>query len=540
MLAGSAIGASAALVGCASTGQPTAHGTAAPPPLNGRNPNTLVVAVDAAVEDLDPATNLDWAFGLTPIYDTLVGLADSSAVKTRGQLAASYAANKDFTTWRFRIRPGIRFQDGTPCDAIAVKEAITRTIKLPGSIGYLWYIADPGRQIVVDGPDAIRFDFTTARPYFNLEIASEYGFYIASPTAAARHSTGASDLGHQWLQSHPVGTGPYSLQSLLVGQQATFVRNPRYWGGWRGAHFDKVIALTNPGASTRQQLMLNGGADISFPVNPEDLVQLQNDPRFVVNRNNTLVVDFIALGDYGPLADPRARMAMNHAFDVAGYVKGIEKSTLDYPTGVFPKLLATADPSLGSFAYDLSKAKQLFAAAGVHPGTKLTYEFYTGFGDEAGSVLQGSLAQIGITLELVEKSYSGFIQDYFSNAPAHERPNMFFFSWWPGFDHPFNFAQPLFTRSGWGSAGGNAGLYDNAEANSLIMSMDNAVIDDALTAKSRRVQQILTVEDPAWIPVGQELVNIAYRRDIRGFIANPVYEETFDFYALSRAKSALA
>ena len=71
-------------------------------------------------------------------------------------------------------------------------------------------------------------------------------------------------------------------------------------------------------------------------------------------------------------------------------------------------------------------------------------------------------------------------------------------------------------------------------------SSPNMAPEIPLAAKSRRVQQILTVEDPAWIPVGQELVNIAYRSDIRGFIANPVYEETFDFYALSRAKSALA
>jgi peptide/nickel transport system substrate-binding protein len=545
-LAGSLIGAGAVLAGCSSSKSagptgPTGPGSAAPPPLNGRSPNTLVVAVDAAVEDLDPATNLDWAFGLAPIYDTLVGLAGVSAFKTSAELATSLTPlNTDFTTWLCRIRPGVRFQDGTVCDAAAVKAAITRTIGLPSGIGYLWYISDPARQIVIVDPQTIRFELEAARPFFNLEVASEYGFYISSPTATARHSTGPNDLGHLWLQSHPVGTGPYMLQSLLVGQQATFVRYPQYWGGWHGAHFDKVVALTIPEPSTRQQLMLNGGADISFPVNPEDLVQLDTDPSFVVSQAPTLTVDYIAFGMYGPLADSRARAAMNYAFDIEGYVKGIEKSTIDYPTGVFPKLLVTSDPSIGSFPYDLTKAKQLFEAAGVHAGTTLTYEYYTGFGDEAGSVLQSSLAQIGITLQLIEKSYSGFINDYFSNAPTHERPNMYFFSWWPGFDNPFNYAQPLFTKSGWGSAGGNAGLYYNAEADGLIMSMDNVIIDDALTAKSQRVQQILSTEDPAWIPVGQERVDIAYRSDIRGFIANPVYEETFDFYALSRSSSHLA
>ena len=68
---------------------------------------------------------------------------------------------------------------------------------------------------------------------------------------------------------------------------------------------------------------------------------------------------------------------------------------------------------------------------------------------------------------------------------------MYFFSWWPNYDNPLNYAQPLFTKSGWGYAGGNAGLYYNSEADGLIMSMANAVIDYALVAKSKRVQQIV-------------------------------------------------
>jgi len=532
-LAGGMVGAGALVIGTSM--ESTMAGAATPPSLNGRDPNTLVVAVDATVEDLDPATNLDWAFGLAPVYNTLVGLVGNSPTSSGPELARSLKSNADFTIWTCKLRPGVTFQDGTPCNAAAVKAAIMRTIQLPSGIGYLWYLTDPAKQIVVVDPLTIRFECGEVRPYFNLELASEYGFYIASPTATTAHSTGKNDLGHAWLQSHPVGTGPYKLESLLVGQQATFERYDKYWGGWQGKHFNKVVALTIPEPSSRQQLMLNGGADISFPINPEDLVALEKDPRFVVSQAPTMVADYIALGMYGPLADSRARIAMNHAFDYEGYVKGIEKRTIDYPTGVFPKLLATSDPSIKRFPYDLDKAKKLFREAGVHSGTTLSYEYYAGFGDEAGAVLQGSLAQIGINLRLIEKSYSGFVNDYFSNAPTHDRPNMYFFSWWPSFDHPFNYCQSLFSKSGWGASGGNAGLYYNAEADKLIMSMNNAVIDEALIAKSHRIQQIVSIEDPAWIPIGVEKSNVASRSDIHGLTTNPVYELTFDFYSLSRS-----
>ena len=207
LLASGMIGMGAVLAGC-SAGQsgsaPGQAGGAPPPPLNGRSRSTLVVAVDAAVEDLDPATNLDWAFGLAPVYDTLVGLVGTSPFKTGPQLARSLTSNPDFTTWLCKLRPGVRFQDGTVCDAAAVKAAITRTIDLPGGIGYLWYITNPGSQIVVVDPLTIRFELGSPRPFFNNELAQEYGFYIASPAAAAAHST-RPQRSRAWLAAIPPG-----------------------------------------------------------------------------------------------------------------------------------------------------------------------------------------------------------------------------------------------------------------------------------------------------------------------------------------------
>ena len=105
----------------------------------------------------------------------------------------------------------------------------------------------------------------------------------------------------------------------------------------------------------------------------DDTIGLAEDPRFVVTNAPTLVMEFVALGQYGPLADPRARLGLNHAFDRQGYLEGVMRGSLDEPHGVFPDMLATADTSIQSPAYDLQKAKQLFDAAGETEGTELTY-----------------------------------------------------------------------------------------------------------------------------------------------------------------------
>jgi peptide/nickel transport system substrate-binding protein len=382
----------------------------------------------------------------------------------------------------------------------------------------------------------LRFDFSPqARPYFDRECAGQYGFGIASVKAAKAHSKSADDQGSEWLQSHPVGTGPYLLESLDPDHEVIYRKNPTFWGGWQGDHFDRVITKTVPLSATRRQLLESGEADIIWPGTPEDTVALEKDPRFVVTDAKTMTMEFIFLGNYGPLKDPRARQAINHAFDTDAYIRQVTLGTQDMPQGVFPSLMATAAPVTNKIPFDLAKARELFDAAGVAQGTELTFEYFEGFGDTAGQLLQSWLGQIGIKLKLVEKSFSAFVEGYFSDAPGESRPNMYFFSWWPQWNHPYSFAWTLFHKEAWGSKGGNAGLYSNDEANKLIASMYQAKIDDDLAQKSKRLQEILTSEDPAWIPIAEERTRLICRTDIKGLRLNPIYVLTLDMYALSRA-----
>ena len=508
---------------------------AASPPLSDRDPNTLVVAVDAAVENLDPATNVEWAYGLQPLYDTLTKLKGMSTTETVPWLAESFEPNADFTAWTCKLRQGLKFHGGTPCDAKAVKDNIVRTVTLPIGQGYVWGIDDPENQVIILDDGSIRFDFTDdPRPFFNMQCAGQYGLWIANAAAAEAHSSGPDDMGSEWLQANPVGTGPYVLESSEPGQEIIFKKNPDYWGGWDGEHFDRIITRTIPVAGTRRQLLEQGEADIIWPGTPEDTLAMAEDPRFVVTDARTFTVQYVFLGSYGPLQDPRARQAINYAFDNHAYIDSVTRGTQDVPRGVFPGLLATADPDAEIIPFDLGKASELFEAAGVTRGTELTFEFFEGFGNDAGALLQAWLAEIGINLKLVEKSFSGFIESYFSDAPGDSRPSMYFFSWWPNWNHPFSYAWALFHKDAWGASGGNAGLYDNAEANDLIDAMWQAPIDDELMKMSKRLQHILAVEDPVWIPVAEERTHLIHRTDIQGLDLNPLYVLTLDMYALSR------
>lgn len=502
--------------------------------LGGRDPNTLVVLVDATVANLDPATNVEWAYGLRPVYETLTVLNGTDTLSVVPALATAWESNEDKTSWTFSLAAGALFHDGTPCDAEAVKAAVTRLMTLPTGQINTWAITDPAAQIVVIDAATIRFDLGIPRPFFDLQVASQYGFWIASPTAAAANSTGPDDMGSQFLQSNPVGTGPYRLDGLDPGQSATFTKNEAYRGGWDAPHFDRVITQTIPLSATRRQLLETGQADITLTMEPEDLLALREDGRFALTDTPTFVVEFVSFATDGILSDPRARQAICHAFDHDAYIKEVALGTADKPTSVFPSMMQGMDTTSRLLPYDPDRARTLLAEAGLAEGTELRLAYYEGFGDIEGQIIQSWLADVGITLTLQEMSFPAFLDAFFGDGTAAERPDMFYFSWWPNVNHPYSFAAGLFSGNST-PADGNSGRYSNPEATGLIDDLNSQIMDAGNIAKFLRLADILTKEDPAWLPIQQERTAFVARTDILGLVNNPIYVATLDMYALSRS-----
>src|SRR6185503_976055 len=116
---------------CTGTGEPSGASGSSGPPLD-RDPNTLVVAVDAFNADFDPASAylLSEALIWRGIYESLIRLKGDSASEVEPLLADSWEANADKSSWTFHLHPGVTFTDGTALDAAAVKAVYTRTIKI--------------------------------------------------------------------------------------------------------------------------------------------------------------------------------------------------------------------------------------------------------------------------------------------------------------------------------------------------------------------------------------------------------------------------
>jgi len=524
---------------CTGTGEPSGASGSSGPPLD-RDPNTLVVAVDAFNADFDPASAylLSEALIWRGIYESLIRLKGDSASEVEPLLADSWEPNKDASSWTFHLHPGVTFSDGTPLDAEAVKANYVRTITIELGTQFILgsFLPKPEKRIVVEDPQTIRFDLAYPYPHFDVVMAAQYGTGLVSPKVFEEHSTGQTDQGHEYLLSHAVGTGPYVLDTLEPGNQVVLTRNEDYWRGWDGPHFDTIIIRSIPEASTRRQLLESGDVDIAYAGTAEDTAAVRSDGRFVVGDFKNLDMTYIILGAYGPLASPEARQAMNYLFPYDDFLGTIMKGTLERAHGPFPDLLFTHDPDVFLYDTDVEKAQQLLDQAGVQPGTELTYEYYTGFGKEAGLVMQQQLEQVGLKLRLIEKEFSAMNADLTTDRPVSERANMYYWGWWPDYNDPSDYSWVIFNSDADPSACPcyNSGYYHNAQVDKIIYDGFSQTDDAKLTDEMYEAQDLMTRVDPPIIPVGQQLDDTYFRKDIQGQVFNPLYILTWDYYALSR------
>ena len=121
-------------------------------------------------------------------------------------------------------------------------------------------------------------------------------------------------------------------------------------------------------------------------------------------------------------------------------------------------------------------------------------------------------------------------------GPA-QRPDMAYWFWWPEYNSPSDFCFPILSKDGTPAQHlFNAGYYESAAVNNAI----NKGFSDPSNVKLleqlwRQAQTVMGKEDPPWLPLGQIIDTSYLRTDVKGYVANPVYVQSYDFHALSRA-----
>jgi peptide/nickel transport system substrate-binding protein len=379
-----------AMIGCATTGAPLPQATSAPstqaPPAQSKAGGVLNYAVDTEPDKLDP--NLSGGRGgkivFSQIYDNLIAL-DPATQTFVPWLAKSWEVSPDGLHYTFHLRQDVKFHDGTPFNAAAVKFNFDRhhdpasASEAEGAIGFY------DSSDVVD-EYTVRINLKKPLAPF-LDYVSDV-YKLNSPAAVQKWGADYS--------RHPTGTGAFKFVEWMDNDHITLERNSEYqWPPQNSpnqgpAYLDRVIFRNIPEPGTRIAALENGEVQAAVNVPAVDAARLEQDPKFrlIVGYVPGITFHWSLNIHKAPTDELAVRQAMNYGVDreaivktVYGPYQAIKANTAAYNILV-PNTFGFDPTAAAIYKYDPEKAKQLLEDAGWKVNTS------TGIREKDGKPLE--------------------------------------------------------------------------------------------------------------------------------------------------------
>ena len=427
------------------------------------------------------------------------------------------------TKVRFKLRPNVKFHDGTPLNAAAVKFTIDRAFnEKPGA---RWAsLAGPfaGAEVV----DDLTVDILTKEPYGPTlrSLAMAY-VGIVSPAAVKKYG---ENYGR-----NPVGTGPFKFVEWRTNTSITIERNNDYWGD--KALVDRVVYKVVPEEGARMIALRTGEADMVLIPSPAELPNIKREGTFNVYEVVGGRIIFVGFNLAKPIVnDPLVRQAMFHAVNISGILDNIYEGSAVQPRSYLaPTVFGFKDMQFDKlYPYDKAKAKALFAKAGWTPGPdgilqkggqKMTLSWLASRGRylkdaEMAEAVQAQLKEVGVDARLQFLEWGAvFSQMRSANLDHH----MYTFGWiTTNNDADYTMYSSFLCKSE-PPAGWNRARYCNKKVDELVEKARSSV-DQAAREKMYGEAQTIMAKEPIWIPVANTKEVAVTQRYVRGFSIHPV------------------
>lgn len=284
----------------------------------------------------------------------------------------------DPKTWEFKLRPGVKWQDGKPFTADDVIFSYQRARSVPGSVatfaGYLRTV----ESVSAKDPLTLIVKTTIPNPDLPLNLAS---VHIVSKHIGEKSNTEDYNAGRA-----VVGTGPFKFVAYTPGERVVMARNDAYWGG--KSPWEKVNYRYINNAAARTANLLSGEVDVIDKVSVADLARLRQSPGVKVYAYPGLRVMLLQpsfrqgpneylTGNDGkplpnnPLLDVRVRRALSLAIDRKAIVDRILQGAATVANQWMPADTFGYNPEVKDIAYDPAQARKLLAEAGFAQGFNL-------------------------------------------------------------------------------------------------------------------------------------------------------------------------
>lgn len=485
---------------------------------------TLIYAQSGLPVTLDSAAAQD-GNSLRPAYqitETLVGF-EPGTTNLAPALAVRWEANDTSTVWTFYLREGVRFHDGTPFNAEAVKFNFDRwndpdhPYRGEGKhfAGFEYVFGgfkgnNVLKEIEVVDEYTVRFHLTDSVGFFPAMVAAIY-LQIQSPTAvmADPDRYGTPEVGS-------VGTGPFKFEEWVIGDRVVLRRNDDYWG--EKAKVEQVVFRGIPEPTSRLAELRAGAAHIAVELSPEDYPVIQRDPNLTPVLQDGLNIGYVAIHQgHKPLDDPRVRRAIAMAIDKEAIVEAFYAGLGSPADQHVPPAMWGRSEKITDIPYDPEGARRLLAEAGYPNGFETEFWYmpvsrpYFPAPQPIAEAIASYLADVGIRVRLQTEDWGTYLSDYLEGKFP-----MYMLGWSPDYPDPDNY---LFTFFG-PRAPDALGWNDPVTQDLLIRARTAPDVAERAVLYAQVQERVH--ETVAQIPFAHNNPLHATRRGVEGWLPSPL------------------
>ena len=433
------------------------------------------------------------------IYDPLVRM-NNETYEINPCIAESYIISDDGTEYTFKIKSGVKFTDGSDMTIDDVVFSLQRGMKMPMAVPSFARVTG----VELSGTDSVMVKLDGPYP--------EFLFAMALPTAGILSKAAFESMGEEAFAKNPVTTGPYKVTDWKVGEKVTLTANENYHMGPVPIKNVEYRVITD--ANSAVLSLESGDIDAYVDVQQSSFKRIEENEKLTLHKGNAFGMNFIQVNcSLAPFDNLAARQALAYATDKESMLYGI----LD-GDGQMVDTFATSEylgytDKVVKYPYDIQKAKELFAQAGVTEGSKLSIIVYNTKSSKFAQILQNSLAEIGITAEISQMERSAF-DDAALSGTSHIIVDGGTFTA-PTIDEVLYTAvhsSQMDIR--------NYSKYENTDVDKYLEEARKTLNDEDRAAIYEKLLIKLS-EDVPMIPTIWNTKNIAANKNLKGVTANP-------------------
>jgi len=478
------------------------------PPLTATTREHLDVAVSGLPFSISPGVSNDTSSSLViaQIFDTFLNL-DYDTMEVLPGLAIAWDM-PDAQTVNMELRRDVVFHDGQPLIASDVAFSLERASTMVGAMMFSYMIDSV----------TIHDDYN-----FTIHLWGPHAPILRNLTHPMMSIVPMGHFTNAWeenFENHPIGTGPFMFEELVIGDYLQLTRNMNYWGNL--SQVETIRFHTIPDASSRIIAIKVGEVDIALAVAPADVATANTFDNVTLLRGPNLFIDYIGFNmQKEPFNNPLVAQAINYAIDVQEIID-IAFHGVGTPATSPLSSLAWGYADVEPFEFNPERARELLTLAGYPDGfeTTIWWNIPNMQRADIADIVQRRLLDVGIDVTVEGLEWATVLEG--TDWGDHD---MFIMAWvalsgdadyglFPTF-HSFNFG-----------AAGNRTHTANPELDRLLEAGREAIDPVERAAIYSEILQLLR-EHPSMVPIRQGENLVAVSNDLHGLTLDPIGNHRF-------------